>query len=130
MMSIAERGKKTSSRKYYYFRRPIGDPSETHRRPTSLIGYLNMLHRRLTGLIGDLDMLHRRPTCLIGAHRRPRHAKSKTLTCYIGDRHDLLETHQRPQHASLETNMPDRRPIKDLDMLHRRPTCLIGDPYA
>ena len=29
MMSIAERGKKTSSRKYYYFRRPIGDPSET-----------------------------------------------------------------------------------------------------
>ena len=27
-----------------------------------------------------------------------------------------------------ETDMPDRRPIRDLDMLHQRLTCPIGDP--
>ena len=27
-----------------------------------------------------------------------------------------------------ETDMPDRGPIGDRDILHRRPTCLIGDP--
>ena len=35
-----------SSHKYYYYQRPLGDP------------------RKPTCLIGDLDMLHRRPTCL------------------------------------------------------------------
>ena len=35
---------------------------------------------------------------------------------------------RRPQHASSETFMPDKRPIGNLDMLHRRPTCRIGDP--
>ena len=68
------------SQKYYYYRRHIGDPSETdmsirrrikdldmlHRRPTSLIGYppeTNMPHRRPT-YPSEADMLHRRPTCL------------------------------------------------------------------
>ena len=41
-----------SSRKYYYHRRPIGEPLETYRKPTCLIGDLDMLHRRLTCPIG------------------------------------------------------------------------------
>ena len=46
----------------------------------------------------------------------------------------LWETNQRPRHAKSETNMSDRRPIKDLhapvvtDIPHWRPTYLIGDP--
>ena len=74
-----------SSRKYYYHRRPIGDPLETHRRPTCLIGDQS-----------ETDMPHRRP---IG----DQHSSSETHwrpTCLIGD-----------QHASSETNMPHQRPI-------------------
>ena len=85
----------------------IGDPPETYRRPTCLIG--------------DLKLPHWRPTCLIGD-------PSETSMCYIRDRHAWSETHRRPRHASSETNMPDWRTIKDFDMLHWRPTCLIGDP--
>ena len=33
-----------------------------------------------------------------------------------------------PDQRPMGTNMPDRRPIRDLDMPHRRPICLIGDP--
>ena len=44
----------------------------------------------------------------------------------------LSETHRRPIGNILEgdpseTDMPDRRPIGDLNMLHQRPTCLIRD---
>ena len=46
----------------------------------------------------------------------------------IGDQSETNMPDWRPQHASLETDMPDRRPIGDLNMLHRRSTCLIGDP--
>ena len=49
--------------------------------------------------------------------RKPQHASSET---------DLPD--RRPQNATSETNMPAWRPIGDLDMLHRGPTCLIGDP--
>ena len=102
----------------------IGDPSETL---TLYIGDQhawsenNMTDRRP---IEDLDMLHQRTACLI-------RDLSKTSTCFIGDRHAWSETHQRPQHATSETNMPDRRPIKDrhapmvTDIPHQRLTCLI-----
>ena len=41
---------------------------------------------------------------------------------------DLSETHRRPRHASSETDMPDRRPIGDLEIINWSPTCLMGDP--
>ena len=64
-----------SSRKYYYYRRPI-----CHRRPTWLIGDRHVwleTHWRPTCLIGDpseTNMPHRRPTCPI----RDQHASSET----------------------------------------------------
>ena len=65
---------KLSSWKYYYYRRPIKDPSETYPKPTYLFGDLDMLHRRLTWSIGGrhawLDT-HQRPTCPIGDHHAP-----------------------------------------------------------
>ena len=70
-----------SSRKYFYYRRPIGDSSETHRRS-----------------IEDRHVwseTQRRPTCLIWHW----HAWSETLwrpTCLIGYRHAWSETHRRP----------------------------------
>ena len=42
---------KMSSQKYYYYRRPIGDLMETHRRPTCLSWDLDMLHWRPTGML-------------------------------------------------------------------------------
>ena len=70
--------KNWNSQKYYYYRRPIGDPTETdmpYRRPTCLI-------LRPTCVIGDMPDW--RPTCLIG----DRHVSLEThrrLTCLIGD---------------------------------------------
>ena len=49
---------------------------------------------------------------------------------------DLSETHRRPKFLigdPSETNMPDRRPIRDRHASsdsHRRPTFLIGDQPA
>ena len=40
----------------------------------------------------------------------------------------LSETYRRTVGELSETDMPDWRPIEDLDMLHRRPICFIGDP--
>ena len=40
----------------------------------------------------------------------------------------LSKTYQRPIRDPSETNMPERRPIGEIDMPHWRPTCLIGDP--
>ena len=94
-----------TSQKYYFYQRPIREPSETHQRPTCLIGdqlETDMPDQRPTYLIRDpleIDMPHRRPTCLI---RDPS-----------------------------ETNMPDGRPIGDRHVsseIHWRPTCLIEDP--
>ena len=98
----------TSLRKYYYYGRPIGDISETHRKPTSLIRDAS-----------ETDIPDRRPKCMIGdpsetniPHWRP--------TCLIGD--------------PSETNMPIERPTclsgdpSEIDMPHWRPTCLRGDP--
>ena len=51
-----------SSRKYYYYRRPIGDLLEAHRRPTCLIGDPT---ENSTCFIGD-NIPHQRRTCLIG----------------------------------------------------------------
>ena len=91
-----------SSRKYYYYRRPIGNLSEPHRRPTCLIGdpsETDMLDRRPVGDWHVWLETHQRPTCLI----RDRHASSETNmphwrpTCFIGD--------------PSETNMPRWRPI-------------------
>ena len=42
-----------NSRKYYYYRRPIGDPLETYRRPIGDRNALSETHRRPTCLIGD-----------------------------------------------------------------------------
>ena len=53
---------------------------------------------------------------------------SETLRRPIGDPHAWSETHRRPHNASSETDMPDQRPIGDLDMLHWRQTCFIRDP--
>ena len=89
-----------SSRKYYYYRRPVVDISETHQRPTCLIedpSETDMPDRRP---ISETDMPHQRPTCLIG---------------------DL--------HASLETDMPHRR-RHAYSKTHQRPICLIEDLYA
>ena len=61
---------KKSSRKYYYYRRPIGDPTETYRRP---IGDLSETHRRPIGDPSETDMPHRRP---IG----DRHVVSKVVS--------------------------------------------------
>ena len=115
--------------------RPIGDPLETDMSDRRPIRDLDMFHLRQTCLIGDpsetstcyigdLNMLHWTPTCLIGdpskissiamLHRR--------LTCYIGDWHVCLETHQIPTcpisnwHSPLETDMPVET--------HRTPACM------
>ena len=83
-----------SSRKYYYYCRTIGDPSEAYWRS---IGD-NMPDWRPTGDQHVWLETHRRQTCLIG---------------------NPLDTnmphwrHMRHRHASSETNMPDRRPIGD-----------------
>ena len=42
-------------------------------------------------------------------------------------KNDMPDWRPQRRHASLETDMPIRRPIGDVDMLHQRPTCLIGD---
>ena len=61
-----------SSRKYYYYRRPIRDPSETDMPDWRPIGDLDMLHWRLACPIGnrhapsETDMPDRRPTWLRG----------------------------------------------------------------
>ena len=113
-------------------RRPQHASSETNMPDQRPIRDLNILHQRLTCLIGDpskfsicyiedLDMLQRRPTCLI---RDP----SEISTFFIRDQHAWSETHQRTRYATSKTNMPDWRPIKDLNMLHQRPICLIVDP--
>ena len=52
---------KTSSLKYYYYRRPIGAPSENYRRPTCLIKDPSETKRSDQRPIRDLDMLHWRP---------------------------------------------------------------------
>ena len=68
--------------------------------------------------IGDHDMLHQRLTCLIGD-------QSETLTCFIEDQQASSKTHWRPTcliREPPETDMPDWRPIGDLNMLHRRRT--------
>ena len=39
-------------------------------------------------------------------------------------------THQIPIGDLSETNMPDQRPIGELDMLHRRLTCPSRDQHA
>ena len=80
---------------------------------------LSETNRRLTCLIGDPSETS---TCFIG----DQHAWSETSTCFIWNQIAWSETHWKPRHATLETNMPDWRPIKDLDMLYLRPTCQIG----
>ena len=58
-----------SLRTYYFYRRPIGDPSETHWRPTCLIGDLSETDMPRQRPIEDQHAsseTHRRPTCLIG----------------------------------------------------------------
>ena len=93
-------------------RRPIRDPSETHRRPKCLIG------DKSTTDMPDQRPVGRRPTCLIRdlletdmPHCRP--------TCLIGD--------------PLETDMPDRRPtclIGEPSETFWRRLCLIRDRHA
>ena len=53
---------KISSRKYYYYRRPIGDPTNTEIPDRKPIWNLYMPDWRPTWLIGDRHA-HRRPTC-------------------------------------------------------------------
>ena len=66
------------------------------------------------------------PACLIG----DQHAWLETnmpdwrSTCLIGDRHTWFKTDMSDQRLTCligDLNMPDRRPIRDHDMLHRRP---------
>ena len=99
-----------SSWKYYFYRRPIGEPLENNM-PESEI------HRRLT-----INMSNRRPIESNIPDWRP-----------FGDQYSWLETIRRPtflirDHS--ETNFPDWRPFGDqyswLETI-RRPTCLIID---
>ena len=53
------------------YRRPAGDLSNTHQRPTCLIGDRHVQ--------SETDMPNQRPTCLIG----DLHAWSETSTCFI-----------------------------------------------
>ena len=106
---ILEKRFPPSSRKYYYYRRSIGDLSETQRR------------RRC--LIGDLDMHHLRDM----PDRRPRHASSKTN---MPDRRPTKD-----RHTPLVTDIPHRRLTclnGDLNMLqlvtHLKMACPVGDP--
>ena len=103
------------------YRRPRHATLETNMPDRRPIEDLNMLHRRPTCLIGDLDILHRKPICLIGD-------PLETSTCYIEDWHAWSVTHQKLDMLHWRTDMPDRRPINDLNILHQRPTCLIRDP--
>ena len=102
-----------SSRKYYYYRRPIVDLSETYQRP-----------------IGHLSETYRKPIRDFRRHIGDRHAWSETQW---RPQQASSETNLRPawpivdRHAPSETDMPDLRPIGDLDKLHRRP---IGDPHS
>ena len=75
-----------SSRKYYYYRRPIGDPSE-----------IDIPKRKP---IGDFDMLHRRPTCPIGDRHAPW---EKTFT--IGDLHGCGVPSETNMHAESNRNL-------------------------
>ena len=78
--------------------------SETHQRPIGDPSETDMTDPRPRQALSETDM----------PDRRPRHNSSETNM-----------PDQRPQHATLKTKMPDWRPIQDLDMLHRRPRCLI-----
>ena len=61
-----------------------------------------------------LSETHRRPIRdPSDTYRRPIGDPSETSTWFIGDRHAKPVTHQRPRHASLETDMPNQRPIED-----------------
>ena len=53
-----------SSRKYYYYRRTIGDPSYTHWRPIGDLSKTNMPDRRPRHASLETDMPHQRLTCL------------------------------------------------------------------
>ena len=117
----------------------IGDPSETF--------------RRLICLIENPSKIYRRPICLIGD-------RLETSTCFIGDLSetdmpqniipiyieftkillfsetyrrtigDPSENHRRAIGDQSKTEMPDRRQIEDLDMLHLGLTCPTGDQHA
>ena len=92
---------KSSSQIYYYYRRPIKDPSETYQRPIGdrhVWSETDMPDWRPVGDRLAWSVTHRRPTCLFGYQR----ASSETYW-----------------HASFETDMP-----------HSRPACLIGDHHV
>ena len=100
--------------------RTIRDLSETHRRPTCLIGdpsetstcFSRDLDMPDWRPIGDLDMFHQRPTCFIG---------------------DPLETNMPNRRTTRDRHMPDWRHIIDLDMLHLGPTGMLvsnGSPMG
>ena len=75
-----------SSRKYFYYRTPIGDPSETDnsdRRP--------IVDRHAPS---ETNMPYQRPTCSIG-YRHARLENHKRPTCPIGDRH-VCGDHRKP----------------------------------
>ena len=107
------------------YRRPNRDPSQTHRRPTCLIGdpsETDMPDRRPIGDQNSRSETHPRPTCLIG-------------DLYVSSENDM--PHRRPTcliRNPSEIDMPDWRPIcligdpLETDMPDRRPTCLSGDP--
>ena len=76
----------------YYYRRSIGDPSKTYRRPT------RDQHASLE--------THRRPTCLI---RDPSGTNMPDWRP-IGDQHTWWETHWRPQYDLWETHLKSSCP--------------------
>ena len=122
--------------------------SETHRRPTCLIGDLNMLHLIPTCLIWDFNMIHQRQTCQIGdlnmLHQKPTFLigdPSKTSIYFFGDWHAWSETQQRPQHASSETDMSDWRQLLETSTCYienrhawsetlQKPPCPIGNKHS
>ena len=93
-----------SSRKYYYYRRPIRYPSETNMPDQRPVGDR---HATL-----ETDMPHWRPTCHIG----DQHASTETDMPHwrpMRDQHAYSEIHQRPTCLigdPSETNMPYLRP--------------------
>ena len=83
----------THRRPICVFKRPIcliGDPSETHRRPTYLME-TNMSQHRPIGDQHASSETHRRPTCLIGDPSKT----NMPHQIYIGDRQALSETHKK-----------------------------------
>ena len=102
--------KKNSTRKYYFYHRPIGDPSETHRRLTCLIEELSETNMPDQKTIGDLGISVSDGACRYPmGHVGPRWVSvqaCRSLIGHVGLQWVSVQTCRSPMgHVSLRWSM-------------------------